>query len=384
MKNTLVAVRNHIIHATYAGILKPIFFKFDPEYVHDRMVGMGMVLGSHRLFRGMTRFMFGYSDLRLEQTILGMKCHNPVGLAAGFDKNAELTDILPSVGFGLVEVGSITGYPCPGNPKPRLWRLPASRGLLVYYGLKNNGCETISKRLAQKQVMKKSGTVLGTSVAMTNCAENADIDTAIQDYVKAFKAFITIGDYFTLNISCPNAQGGQPFIKPDALERLLAAIDPLETKKPIFVKLSADMSSAEADAVLDVIRKHRVHGIITVNLTKKRDNPKIIEKNISIHGGISGKPVQESSDNLLAHIYKREGKRFVLVGVGGIFSAEDAYKKIRLGASCVQMITGMIFEGPQVVSDINRGLVWLLKKDGLANISEAVGVDARESVLPQR
>lgn len=306
-----------------------------------------------------------------------MRFKNPIGLAAGFDKNAELTDILPSVGFGLIEVGSITGYPCLGNPKPRLWRLPASRGLLVYYGLKNDGCEAIGERLAKKQSAKKFGSILGTSVAMTNCAENADMDKAVRDYVKAFKTFTAIGDYFTLNISCPNARGGQPFMKPDALERLLQAVDPIPTKKPIFVKLSADMSVAEADALLDVVRRHRVHGIITVNLTKKRDNPKIIDRGLSEKGGISGKPVQESSDNLLAHIYKKEGKRFALIGVGGVFSAEDAYKKIRLGASLVQMITGMIFEGPQAVGEINRGLVKLLKRDGFSNISEAIGADTR-------
>ncbi len=377
MKNALVAARNYAFHTLYAGVLKPIFFRFDPEYVHDHMVGVGRVLGGWALFRGMTRLTFGYSDPRLEQSILGMMCENPVGLAAGFDKNAELTDILPSVGFGLIEVGSVTGYPCPGNPKPRLWRLPRSRGLLVYYGLKNDGCEAISDRLAKKQAAKKFDAIIGTSVAMTNRAENTDIDTAVQDYAKAFTAFATIGDYFTLNISCPNTSGGQPFVQPDALERLLVAIDPISTHKPVFIKLSADMSVPEVDALLDVIRKHRVQGIVCVNLTKKRDNPKIIDENISANGAVSGKPVQDSSDNLLAHIYKKEGKRYVLIGVGGIFSAEDAYKKIRLGASAVQLITGMIFEGPQMASEINRGLVRLLNKDGFKNISEAIGADIR-------
>lgn len=377
MKNTIIASRDYIFSRLYAWVIKPVFFKFDPEYVHDHIVGIGKALGSCRISRGITCAVFGYSDPSLEQTILGMKCKSPVGLAAGFDKNAELTDILPSIGFGLIEVGSITGYPCLGNPKPRLWRLPRSRGLLVYYGLKNEGSEIISLRLGKKQAVKKFGAILGTSVAMTNCAENIDVECAVQDYVKAFKAFVTIGDYFTLNISCPNTQGGQPFIKPDALERLLQAIDVIPTQKPVFIKLSADMSISEADAILDILRKHRVDGIICANLTKKRDNPKIIDANISAKGGVSGKPVQEFSDNLLAHIYKREGKRFVLIGVGGIFTAEDAYKKIRLGASLVQMVTGMIFEGPQVVSEINRGLVRLCKKDGFKHISEAIGADTR-------
>ncbi len=384
MKNTIVALRNHVLHGMYAWILKPIFFKFDPEFVHDVITSLGRALGVFSLTRWFTHVLFDYHNPMLEQTILGLKYRNPIGLAAGFDKNAQLTNILPSVGFGSVEVGSITGYPCAGNPKPRLWRLAASRGLLVYYGLKNNGCDAISKQLEKKhgqnkysQKKYKSSCILGTSVAMTNCADNNDIDTAVKDYEKAFRAFTTIGDYFTLNISCPNTQGGQPFIKPEALERLLQKIDTIPTKKPIFIKLSADLTISEADAILDIVRKHRVDGIICVNLTKKRNNPKILEKNIPTTGGVSGKPVQESSDKLLAHIYKREGKRFVLIGVGGIFSAGDAYRKIRLGASVLQMITGMIFEGPQVVSEINRGLVELLKRDGFLNISEAVGVDVQ-------
>jgi len=380
MKEALISARNHILHAGYVHVLKPIFFKFDPEYIHDRMVGAGKVLGRSGFTRVATRLAFGYSNPALEQTILGMKLANPVGLAAGFDKNAELTGILPSVGFGLIEVGSITGYPCLGNPKPRLWRLPASRGLLVYYGLKNDGCEAISERLAQKQAIEGFDAVLGTSVAMTNCAANTDIETAVQDYAKAFRAFAGIGDYFTLNISCPNAQGGQPFIKPEALERLLRVIDEIHTEKPIFIKLSADLSIPETDAILEVVHTHRVHGIICVNLTKKRDNPKILDKNLSVNGGVSGKPVQDSSDALLKYISSKEGKKYVLVGVGGIFTAEDAYKKIRLGASLVQMITGMIFEGPQTVSEINRGLVRLLKKDGFKNISEAVGADVVTSI----
>ncbi len=377
IQNSIVASRNFVIHTVYARILKPIFFKFDPEYIHDHMVKTGKALGSNALTRGITRQVFGYSNPRLQQTVLGMKFKNPLGLAAGFDKNAELTDVLGSVGFGFIEVGSITGYACPGNPKPRLWRLPASRGLLVYYGLKNDGCEAISGRLSKKQTGVTRDVILGTSVAMTNCAENDDLATAIQDYVKAFTAFVNIGDYFTLNISCPNTQGGQPFVKPEALGRLLTAIDSVYTTKPIFIKISADMSLTEVDDLINVVRRHRVHGIICVNLTKKRDNPKILDSNISEKGGISGKPVQEHSDALIAHIYKREGARFVLIGVGGVFSAEDAYRKIRLGASLVQMITGMIFEGPQVISEINRRLVKLLQKDGFSNIKEAVGADLR-------
>ena len=372
VKENIVGLRNKVTHCLYVSILKPIFFRYDPENIHDRMIAFGKSLGRHSISRVGAKMLFGYSNDKLVQNILGMTFRNPIGLAAGFDKNAELTDIIPDVGFGFEEVGSITGNPCHGNPRPRLWRLPDSRGLVVYYGLKNDGASRISNRLKHKTFHN----IIGTSVAMTNCSENLDISNAVADYAKAFKSFVNIGDYFTVNISCPNAEGGQTFIAPYKLDYLLDIIDEIETKKPVFIKLSPDISFKEVDEILDIARKHRIDGIITTNLTKKRANEKIIDEDVPSKGGISGKPVQDLSDKLLSYIYKREKDRFVLIGCGGIFSAADAYKKIRLGASLIQMITGMIFEGPQVVSEINRGLVELLKRDGFKNISEAIGVDA--------
>ena len=380
MKDFLLHIRSRIIWSGYRYVLKPIFFRLDPEDVHDHTVAFGARLGKYALTRALTRGLFYYSDSTLSQDILGIKFINPVGLAAGFDKNAELTEILPSVGFGFVEVGSITGHPCAGNPKPRLWRLKKSKGLVVYYGLKNDGCEIISKRLSAKVrggALSYLGCRVGTSVAMTNCAANVDYTTAILDYAKAFKAFDTIGDYFTINISCPNAENGQPFLESQRLEALLTKLDTISTTKLVFIKLSPDITLNNVDAILDVAKRHRVHGIICTNLTKKRNNARILDANLPSHGGVSGLPVQGLSDDLIAHIYKREGKRFVLVGCGGIFSAEDAYRKIRLGASLVQLITGMIFEGPQLVSEINRGLVKLTKRDGYTHISEVIGVDVR-------
>jgi len=372
VKNLLVKCRNAIIRFCYVAILKPVYFRMDPEKVHDGMIAFGASLGRFAFLRALCRLAFGYSNKKLEQKILGMTFVNPVGLAAGFDKNAELTQILPCVDFGFEEVGSITGEPCLGNRKPRLWRLPKSKGLVVYYGLKNDGCLAVAARLEDVAFENR----IGTSVAMTNCKENLDTEKAIADYVKAFHAFVLIGDYFTVNVSCPNAEGGQTFMNAQKLDRLLTELDRIPTEKPIFIKLSPDISFADVDLILEVAKKHRVHGIITTNLTKKRDNPKILDQNVPKVGGISGKPVAELANQLLSYIYKKERSRFVLIGCGGIFTAEDAYKKIRLGASLVQLITGMIFEGPQAVSEINRGLVQLLERDGFKNISEAIGVDA--------
>ena len=210
---------------------------------------------------------------------------------------------------------------------------------------------------------------------MTNRPENMDTTTAVADYAKAFGAFTQIADYITVNISCPNTSGGMPFLQPENLDLLFSKLDTIQTTKPIFVKMSPDKSFAEVDAILEVLKKHRVSGIICSNLTKKPQNSLIFDKNLPNVGGISGKPVQKLADDLLSHIYKKEGKRFILVGCGGIFSAEDAYKKIRLGATLVQLITGMIFEGPCLISEINRGLVVLLKRDGFQNTSEAIGAD---------
>lgn len=369
---TVTTYRNKVLHGLYKQVLKPVFFKRDPEVVHDKMVRAGKVLGRHSATRWITKQFFGYSNPILAQEVLGVHFKNPIGLSAGFDKNAELVDILPSVGFGFAEVGSITGEICEGNAKPRLWRLPKSHGLVVYYGLKNDGCEVIAERLSGK----KYQIPIGVSVAMTNCEATADIDVGIKDFAKAFTIMERHGSYITINISCPNTVSGQPFIDPGNLEKLLATLDAIPTEKPIFIKLSPDLTEINLDAILAVSRAHRVHGIICANLTKKRDNPQLFDATIPEKGGISGAVVQDMADQMLSYIYKKEGARFVLVGCGGVFTAEDAYKKIRLGASLIQMITGMIFEGPQVISEINRGLVTLLTRDGFTNIRDAVGVDS--------
>ncbi len=369
MKNWFVALRNKIVHFFYVVLLKPIYFARDPEDVHDTMTKVGVFLGKCNIMRWATSALFNFSDPALEQNILGVHFPNPIGLAAGFDKDAQLIDILPSVGFGYEEVGSITGEPCKGNPKPRLWRLKKSNSLVVYYGLKNEGAEKIATRLRGK----KFRFPIGTSVAKTNSADTVETQAGIGDYVKAFTQFVDIGDYFTINISCPNAFGGEPFTDSEKLEALLSAIDKIETKKPIFLKLSPDLSEEQITAILGVCARHRVHGFISTNLTKKRDNKKILDCEVPTQGGISGKVVGDLSNAQIRFIYKKTQGKYIIIGCGGISSAEDAYAKIKAGASLLQLITGMIFEGPQVVSEINRGLVVLLKKDGYKNIAEVVG-----------
>lgn len=362
MKEIIVRIRDTVTRFIYKRIVKPVYFRFDPERVHDMKVRFAVRLGSNPVTRAITRAAFGYSHPALRQTVAGIEFPNPIGLAAGFDKGAELTRIFPEVGFGFEEVGSVTGEPCAGNPKPRLWRHPEMKSLRVHYGLKNDGAERIAKRLAGERFRIP----IGISIAKTNSPETAGTDAGIRDYVKAYRALKGIGDYVTVNISCPNAFGGQPFTDPERLDRLFGTLTPHRDDRPIFIKLSPDLAENELDAIMNVTARHNITGFISTNLTKKHGFG---------DGGISGKAVEAMSDDQIRYLYSKTGGRSVIIGCGGIFSAEDAYRKIRAGASLVQLITGMIYEGPQVISELNRGLVRLLKKDGFSNMSEAVGAD---------
>jgi len=360
----------------YRCIIKPILFRFDPEDVHDAMIRFSSWTGQRIIVRNIISRCFAYRHSSLEQDVLGIHFSNPVGLSAGFDKNAQIIDAIGSIGFGFSEVGSITGEPCAGNPKPRLWRLPKSKAIMVWFGLKNDGADAVANRLRNQSFPIP----IGTSIARTNDATTIDLEKGIADYAKAFTAFANIGSYFTINISCPNTCGGEPFTSPERLDQLLAAVGVIPTKKPIFLKLPADISFDDCNALIAVAQHHRVHGFIVSNLTKQRESSGIDTSEIGtdMKGGISGKPTFDRSNALIAHIFQGFGDRFVIIGAGGIFSAADAYDKILNGASLVQLITGMIYEGPQCISEINRGLVQLLKCDGFNTISEAVGKKAKD------
>jgi len=367
----LFKIRNLIIGFFYKYSLKHIFFLFDPEKVHDFIIKFGNFLGKNQFTKFLTKILFYYSHPSLNQNILGINFKNPVGLAAGFDKDALLTDIIGDVGFGFSEIGSITGEKCLGNPKPRLWRLKKSKSLVVYYGLKNDGALNIAQRLKNK----KFEIPIGISVAKTNSKETVDIQKGIEDYFKAYQIFLNsnIGDYFTINISCPNAFGGEPFTEEKKLEALLQKIMSLPKTKPIFLKISPDLNKDEIDKIINISIKYKIDGFVCTNLTKNRNNKNIIEKNIPEKGGLSGKAVKDLSNEIISYIYKKTQGKFIIIGVGGIFSGKDAYEKIKSGASLVELITGMIFKGPQLISQINLELVNFLKKDGYKNISEAIG-----------
>ncbi len=357
----------------YKRILKPIFFRFDPEHVHDFFVAFGECLGRFALCRWIVGLFCVYEHPILETCVAGIDFKNPVGLAAGFDKDVRLTQIMPAIGFGFMEVGAVTRYPYAGNEGKRLARLPDDQSLIVYYGLKNIGAEKIEEKL--KLLAFKIP--VGVNIAKTN---RADIkgELSVQDYVTTYRMLAPYFSYVTLNISCPNAQDGCTFQDPVLLESLLKGIATEPKRCPIFLKLSSHLTVAEVDAILEVVRRHSfVDGFIVGNLSKRRDNLGLVSSpeklNVIPQGGISGKPIQAITTNIVRHIYRTTGGKYTIIGLGGVFTAEDAYEKILAGASLVQVITGLIYGGPRTIKRINKGLVKLLERDGYARVGDAVG-----------
>ncbi|MEI8130547.1 MAG: quinone-dependent dihydroorotate dehydrogenase [bacterium] len=357
----------------YTKIIKPILFRFDPEHVHDFFVATGRVLGATALTRGLVSMFCRYENPMLETTVSGIHFKNPIGLAAGFDKDVQLTSVMPAVGFGYMEVGAVTRHPYEGNKGLRLARLPADQSLIVYYGLKNIGAVEIEKKLKKLSFSFP----VGLNIAKTN---RADImgEKSVEDYVETYRMLGKYFAYVTINVSCPNAQDGCTFQDPAMLDDLLGAYAKEEKVCPIFLKISSHLSEQEIDAILAVVEKYSfIDGFITGNLSKRRDILDLKSDKARLDlipaGGISGKPVQELTTNEIRYIYQKTKGKYVIIGLGGVFTAEDAYEKIKAGASLVQIITGLIYGGPTTVKDINKGLVALLKRDGYKNIAEAVG-----------
>lgn len=365
-------VKAAVFGILYRNVLKRVFFLQDPEKVHDQFTWGARKFGSYKFVQWLTRMAFDYKDPILKQTVEGIEFEAPVGLSAGFDKDGHFTQILPDVGFGFMQIGSVTAEAYPGNPAPRLYRLKKSKALVVYYGLKNEGVKAIISRL-KKQAKRFPYSI---SVAKTNCDATANSEAGIKDYVASLKALeqTDLADFYTINVSCPNAFGGEPFTDVPRLSRLLAAISELKIKKPIFIKMPINLPWKEFRQLLEVAVEYKINGVVIGNL-QKNHNDSTIKDVIPAHvkGGISGKPTQDLCDRLISKTYKDYGDKLTIIGVGGIFSAEDAWQKIRKGATLVQLITGMIFEGPQLIGQINCGLAERLKKEGFHSISEAVG-----------
>jgi len=358
----------------YRNILKPILFKFDPEKVHVMMVSLGEVFGGLGVTKLITRFFVKEKQLELAQNILGIKFENCIGLAAGFDYEARLTQALSAWDFGFQSVGTITDKAYGGNEKPMLGRLPKSKSLMVNKGYKNLGAEATISKLENL----KFEIPVGVSIGRTNSKKMVSQEASVVDIVSCFKKFENSkvqNSYYELNISCPNLHGPVSFYPSKNLEELLFAVDGLDIKKPIFVKMPIEKNDDEFLGLLKIISEHKIAGVIIGNLQKDHSHPSLDVEEASKFdvGGFSGKPTFERSNQLINLCYKNYKDRFVIIGCGGVFNAEDAYEKIQRGAALVQMITGMIFEGPEIISVINFGLVDLMKRDGYSNISEVIG-----------
>ena len=349
----------------YEKLIKPILFKKDPETVHNNFLKLGKLFGDFIISKKILESIYVYKNKKLNIEIKGIKFENPVGLSAGFDKNGVLIDIIPSIGFGFMEVGSVTARRCEGNPKPRLFRALEDKGIIVNYGLCNDGADAVFNRLKNK----KFRIPIGISIAKTNDA-NIKGDASVEEYFKAYNIMKDIGGYITINISCPNVGDGRSFEDCKLLEKLLKKIG--KGYKPLFLKISPDINKKDLDKIIKLNEKYNLDGFVVSNLTKDK---KKMKTKIDADGGLSGKLTQEKSDELIKYVYEKTKGKKIIIGVGGIFTAEDAYRKIRNGASLVQLITGIIYRGPGVIKEINKGLVRLLEKDGFNSLKDAVGVD---------
>ncbi|PID51582.1 MAG: dihydroorotate dehydrogenase (quinone) [Pasteurellales bacterium] len=374
MRSTIVGIRNFILKIFYTQILKRFVFLMKPEKAHDVFKEVGKVLGSNPFTLYITKLLFSYHHKMLNTTVDGVSYDSPIGLSAGFDKDGELTSLYHNLGFGLAELGSFTGEVCPGNPGAgnRLFRLKKSKSILVWYGLNNQGAEKISKRLKNVDFGRLR---VGISAAKSNLTPCFVLEESIRDYVKTMVAFKDVGHYYTINISCPNTQDGEPFVIKENLDALLKAVVEHRVEgKPIYVKLAADLTIEEINVIVDGCMEHGIDGVVLTNLTKPQYNQEFLKEELTFHkGALSGMPLQRISTEVVRHVYRRTRGKMTIIGVGGIFTAQDAYEKITSGANLCHLITAMIFDGPQCISEINRGLVKLLKKDGFNSIEEAVG-----------
>jgi len=358
----------------YKYLLKTVLFLFDAEKVHEGMIGFGEKLPESVLSIFKKVLVIDYPNLK--QKISGLEFKTPIGLAAGFDYEARLTQILPSIGFGFQTVGTITNIPYGGNPKPMLGRLPKSKSLLVNKGFKNLGVTKTLERIEDKKFLYP----LGVSIGRSNSGKLDTVGKSIEDIVTAFKILKKSklkNAYYELNISCPNIihDAGIDFYKTKNLESLLDAVDKVGLVKPILIKMPIDQTESHTLNMLKVIASHKIAGVIFGNLQTNKKDKSLDQKEVNKFkaGKFSGKPTFENSNKLIKLAFTHFKGRFLIVGCGGVFNAEDAWVKFENGASLVQLITGMIFEGPQLIAQINRDLSQKLKDRGFKNISQIVG-----------
>lgn len=339
----------------YKSIIRPLLFLLQPETVHHLVVfiikALFVIPGMKALFTGI----FKVRDEGLERDVFGLKFRNPVGLAAGFDKNAGFFNQFSAFGFSFIEVGTLTPVGQPGNPKPRSFRLKKDRALINRMGFNNHGVHAAAEKLRKRRTNIIIGGNLGKNTATAN-------EEAVGDYAAVFESLYEVVDYFVVNVSCPNISDLSHLQDRDQLDGILSRLEQIRksktVRKPILVKISPDLNNEQIDDVIDLTGDHEMDGIIATNTTITRkglaSDP---DKVTSIgNGGLSGQPIRNRSTEIIRYIHDKTSGNLPIIGVGGIMTPEDALEKIEAGASLVQVYTGFIYEGPSIVRRINKAI----------------------------
>ena len=346
------------------SIFKPYIFSLDPEIAHDLAI-------KSLKFNFLPKSIFNVQgEEQLETNLLNERIPNPIGLAAGFDKSAEVYNSLFKLGYGFVEVGTITPKRQLGNSKPRVFRLEKDRALINRLGFNNHGSEIVSKRISDN---------LPSGFLGINIGPNKDTKNKDEDYFICLSRLSSFAGYITINISSPNTEGLRNFHEEKALEKLLLGVNKIKKDKnivkPLVVKISPDIKDNEISSIIELILKHKIEGIIVSNTTDShREKLSDIQKNEK--GGLSGQPLKDLSTKLIKKFYRETKGKIQIIGVGGVDSGHAAFEKICAGADAVQLYTGMVYKGPGVVKEMKKELITILKKEKLKNISEAVGINA--------
>jgi dihydroorotate dehydrogenase len=339
----------------YKLLLRPLLFRFDAEKVHHFAFWWLKFLLALPGAKPLARWLYDYQDPRLAQHLMGLHFPNPVGLAAGFDKDAKLIDELACLGFGFIEIGTLTPRPQPGNPQPRLFRLPADRGLINRLGFNNGGVGAAVARLRAR----RSPVLIGGNIGKNKDTPN---EQAARDYELAFEALFDQVDYFVVNVSSPNTPGLRALQDREPLTALLQALQTLNRQrpqpKPLLLKIAPDLTDGQLDDIVAIAQEVGLSGLIATNTTIGRDHLATPADQVAQigAGGLSGQPLRARATEVIRYLRARLGREFVIIGVGGIFTAADAREKLAAGASLVQLYTGFVYEGPGAVGQINRGL----------------------------
>lgn len=336
-------------------LIKPLLFQFDPETIH--YVVTGALRRANRIWgvKSLLKNLYQLEDKRLAREVLGLKFKNPLGLAAGFDKNASMIEELAEFGFGFIEIGTVTPLPQPGNEKPRMFRLPQDDALINRMGFNNQGVDVVAARL--KQVQRK-GLIIGGNIGKNKLTSNED---AVNDYIKCFDRLFDVVDYFVVNVSSPNTPGLRELQEKEPLKHILNTLQQRNNKnqitRPILLKIAPDLTNSQLDDIIEIVMETKIAGVIATNTTISRDDLLSSENLKKESGGLSGKPLTMRSTEVIRYLSKHSNKSFVIVGVGGIHSPEDALEKIQAGASLIQIYTGFIYEGPGLIKRILKGLL---------------------------